>query len=72
MSLIDIFLLVFFAIVLGITFHFFLTSRRTMRSKLSNSKKDDLQANEWKLKYFNETEVRDKELSSLREQLRDA
>ena len=72
MSLIDIFLLVFFAIVLGITFHFFLTSRRTMRSKLSNSKKDDLQANEWKLKYFNETEVIDKELSSLREQLRDA
>lgn len=72
LSILDIILLVFFAIVLGITIHFFITSRRNLKSTFTEPKKNEQDLNEWKMKYFNDVEIKDKELSSLRQQLEEA
>ncbi len=72
LSIVEIILLVFFAIVLGITIHFFITSRRSLKSTFTEPKKNEQDLNEWKMKYFNDVEIKDKELSSLRQQLEEA
>ncbi len=72
LSIVEIILLVFFAIVLGITIHFFITSRRNLKSTFTEPKKNEQDLNEWKMKYFNDVEIKDKELSSLRQQLEEA
>ena len=72
LSIIEIILLVFFAIVLGITIHFFITSRRSLKSTFTEPKKNEQDLNEWKMKYFNDVEIKDKELNSLRQQLEEA
>lgn len=72
LSILDIILLVFFAIILGITIHFFITSRRSLKSTFTEPKKNEQDLNEWKMKYFNDVEIKDKELSSLRQQLEEA
>ena len=70
LSLIEIIVLMLGAIVLGITIHFFITSRRSLKNSTSGeSNKVNKSLEEWKLKYFNDVEVRDKELATLREQL---
>ncbi|MBL7708910.1 MAG: hypothetical protein JNJ86_07535 [Chitinophagaceae bacterium] len=72
LSILDIILLVFFAIILGITIHFFITSRRSLKSTFTEPKKNEQDLNEWKMKYFNDVEIKDKELSSLRQLLEEA
>lgn len=72
LSILDIILLVFFAIVLGITIHFFITSRRSLKSTITAPKKNEQDLNEWKMKYFNDVEIKDKELGTLRQQLEEA
>lgn len=73
LDIVEIAVLMLGAIVLGITIHFFLTSRRNLKASLSpNKDKKGLDLNEWKLKYFNDIEIRDKELSSLRQQLQES
>lgn len=71
LSIVEIIVLMLGAIVLGITIHFFITSRRNLKTALTDprQKPDQQQLNEWKLKYFNETEVKDREINSLRKQL---
>ena len=73
LSIVEIIVLMLGAIVLGITIHFFLTSRRTLKDSLSPAKEKNSQnLNEWKLKYFNDVEIKDKELSTLRQQLQES
>jgi DNA repair exonuclease SbcCD ATPase subunit len=61
------------AIVLGITIHFFITSRRSLKNSTSGeSNKIGKSLEEWKLKYFNDVEIRDKELTTLRERLEES
>jgi chromosome segregation ATPase len=72
LSIVEIVVLMLGAIVLGITIHFFITSRRSLKSTLNKTKKDDNPLNEWKLKYFNDIEARDKELSLLRQKAEEA
>ncbi len=73
LSIVEIIVLMLGAIVLGITIHFFLTSRRNLRESLSPEKRKAAgQMNEWKLKYLNDMEVRDKELATLRQQLQES
>ncbi|MDP4263387.1 MAG: hypothetical protein Q8941_12745 [Bacteroidota bacterium] len=69
LSVLEISLLFFGAVILGITIHFAITSRRSL--KLSMNDKDEVNKlrDEWKLRYFNDMEAKDKELSLLREQL---
>src|SRR5258706_11124527 len=69
LSVLEISLLFFGAVILGITIHFAITSRRSL--KLSMNDKDEVNKlrDEWKLRYFNDMEVKDKDLSLLRQQL---
>ncbi|HET9429860.1 MAG TPA: hypothetical protein VFO70_01730, partial [Chitinophagaceae bacterium] len=73
LSLGEIIVLMLGAIVLGITIHFFITSRRNLKASLSPAREKSSQnLNEWKSRYFNDIEVRDKELTLLRKQLLEA
>lgn len=61
------------AITLGITIHFFIVSRKSLKDATSDiTGKLNKELEVWKLKYFNDTELRDKELDKLRKQLADA
>ena len=70
LSLIEIIVLMLGAITLGITIHFFIVSRRSLKiTTLNASGKVAKDLEQWKLKYFNDIEIRDKELSNLKQQL---
>ena len=69
LSIIEIVVLMLGAIILGITIHFFITSSRSLTSSPKETEKISKALEEWKLRYFNDTEVRDKELTSLRKRL---
>jgi chromosome segregation ATPase len=68
----EISLLCFGAIILGITIHFTITSRRSLRSSMTEKDETTKIRDEWKLRYFNDVELKDKELANLREQLAEA
>src|ERR1044072_5707626 len=72
LSLLEIIVLMVGAIVLGITIHFFITSRRQLKNSSIETDKTSKSLEEWKLKYFNDMEARDKELSSLKQQLQES
>ena len=72
LSIVEIIVLMLGAITLGITLHFFITSRRSMTASPMEIEKAAKALEEWKLRYFNDTEMRDKELTSLRKQLEDS
>lgn len=73
LSVPEIILLLFGAIILGITIHFFITSRRSLKATTREMEKgSSLAQNEWKLRYLNDIEERDKEISSLKQQLSEA
>lgn len=70
LSLVEIIVLMLGAITLGITIHFFISSRRSFRETTSGeSARISKELENWKLKYFNETELRDKELEAIRQKL---
>lgn len=69
LSIIEIVVLMLGAIVLGVTIHFFISSSRSLTSSPKETEKVSKALEEWKLRYFNDTEVRDKELTSLRKRL---
>jgi chromosome segregation ATPase len=72
LSVLEIILLFFGAVILGITIHFTIASRRNF--KVSNTEQEEINKtrDEWKQRYFNDIESRDKELSVLKEQLTEA
>lgn len=73
LSIIEIVVLMLGAIVLGVTIHFFIASRRTLKdSSPAVVKQYQKETEEWKLRYFNEIEFRDKELENLRKRLAEA
>ena len=73
LSIIEIVVLMLGAIILGVTIHFFIASRRSLKeSSPAVLKQFQKEAEDWKLRYFNEIELRDKELDKLRKQLEDA
>lgn len=70
LSLVEIIVLMLGAITLGITIHFFITSRKSLREATNEmAGKTNKELGEWKSKYFNDTELRDSELTMLRKQL---
>lgn len=72
LTLIEIIVLMLGAITLGITIHFFIVSRKSLTTTTLNaSGKVSRDLEQWKLKYFNDIESRDKELASLKQQLTD-
>jgi chromosome segregation ATPase len=72
LSIIEVVLLFFAAVIVGITIHFTITSRRYLRSSMTDKDEVNKQRDEWKLRYFNDIEVKDKELAALKEQLSEA
>ena len=70
LSIVEIIVLMAGAIVLGITIHFFITSRKNLKASLSTERnKTRPNLDEWKLKYLNDMEVKDKELALLKHRL---
>jgi chromosome segregation ATPase len=72
LSIVEIAVLMIGAITLGITIHFFIVSRRNFKISTTQPDKNSKAAEEWKLRYFNDVESRDKELTELRKQANDA
>jgi chromosome segregation ATPase len=72
LSILEIILLFFGAIILGITIHFTITSRRSLRSAMNDKDEVNKLRDEWKLRYFNDIETKDKEMAALKEQLSEA
>lgn len=70
LSVIEVIILMLGAITLGITIHFFIVSRKSLREVTSDATgKLHKELEVWKLKYFNDTELRDKELEDLKYKL---
>lgn len=72
LSLVEIIVLLFGAIILGITIHFFISSRKSLRSTTQELQSNSLAKDEWKLKYFNDIEAREKEIGLLKVKLQEA
>lgn len=72
LSVLEIILLLFGAIILGITIHFFIASNKSLKVTAGELQKNGLAQDEWKLRYFNDMELRDKEISALKQQLLEA
>ncbi len=69
-SIVGIIVLMAGAITLGITIHFFIVWRRSVKPSSSTpSQKPVKDIEEWKLRYFNDIELRDKEITSLKQRL---
>ncbi len=64
LSLVELIVLLAGAIILGLTIHFFITSRKNLRIP-KDTNKPDIARNEWKLKYFNDMELKDREITAL-------
>jgi len=69
LSVFEISLLFFGAIIVGITIQFTITTLRSSKSTTTDKEQANKIRDEWKLRYFNDIEARDKELTSLRERL---
>src|SRR5688572_3166685 len=69
LSVPEIILLLFGAIILGITIHFFITSRRSLKATTKELERGSLAKDEWKIRYLNDMELRDKEISTLRQEI---
>lgn len=72
LSVFEVSLLSVLAIVLGMTIHFTIMSRRSLRTAMKGKDEDSKVRDEWKMRYFNDVEARDKEIAKLRDQLSDA
>lgn len=69
LSIVEIIVLMLGAIMLGVVVHYYISSRRSFKTVPIEKEKITKDREEWKLRYFNDTEVRDKEISHLRKQL---
>ena len=69
LSIVEIIVLMLGAIVLGITIHFFIVSRRSLRSAVPHAPKTNKASEEWKARYYSDMELKDKELATLRQTL---
>ncbi|HWR32289.1 MAG TPA: hypothetical protein VN451_02085 [Chitinophagaceae bacterium] len=74
LSVIEIIVLMLGAITLGVTIHFFISSRRSFNATVLDitGGKTKAELTEWKLRYFNDTESRDKEILALKKRLAEA
>jgi chromosome segregation ATPase len=72
LSIVDVIILFFVAITLGVVIHFFITSRRSLKDSPIETEKIKKNVEDWKLKYFNEVEVKEKELSEVKSRVSEA
>jgi len=72
LSIVELTVLFFCAVSLGIVIHFFLTSRRNLKNTPGETERVKRNFDDWKLKYFNDVELKDKELTELKTRLSEA
>ncbi|MEI9912120.1 MAG: hypothetical protein WDO71_22190 [Bacteroidota bacterium] len=60
----------FGAIILGITIHFTIASRRGLKATMEEKDEVNKFRDEWKSRYFNDVELKDKEFALLKDQLK--
>jgi chromosome segregation ATPase len=72
LSIVELAVLFFCAVILGIVIHFFITSRRNLRSSSPETEKSKQAIDEWKLKYFNEIEKKEKDNGEIQSLLMEA
>ena len=72
LSVLEIILLLFGAIILGVTIHFFIASNRSLKADTAEMGKANQAPDEWKLRYFNDMEMREKEIADIKEKLEEA
>jgi chromosome segregation ATPase len=72
LSLVEIVAFLVCAIILGAVIHFFFVSRRNLKRSPMEAEKNKNIIEEWKLKYFNEVELKDREIGDLKNQLQEA
>jgi chromosome segregation ATPase len=69
LTIVEIIVLMLGAIVLGITIHFFIVSRRNLRSAVPQFHKSNKVSDELKTRYNSDMELKEKEIASLRQSL---
>ncbi len=69
LSIVEIIVLMLGAITLGITIHYLISSKKSLSEFPLEKEKMNKTLEEWKLRYFNDTELRDKELAMLQKQV---
>src|SRR5688572_7983813 len=72
LSVLETVLLLFGAIILGITIHFFIASNKSLKATTQELQKETQVQDEWKLRYFNDIELRDKEIATVKQKLMEA
>jgi len=69
LSIFELIVLFFCAVTLGIVIHFFITSRRNLKTSPVETERIKRNIDEWKLKYFNDIEIKEKEVSEFKARL---
>ena len=69
LSIVELSVLLFCVIILVVVIHFFLVSRKNFTNTPTEAVKLKKNIEAWKLKYFNDIEIRDREISELRKKL---
>jgi chromosome segregation ATPase len=74
LTVVEIIVLMMGAVILGVTIHFLITSNKTYKRIVDEAPggKISQELTSWKMKYFNDTEKKDKEIGELRKRLSDA
>lgn len=74
LSIIEIIVLMLGAIILGITIHFFITSRKSLKDSMADTAGSKLsrELDDWKRRFFNEVELKDKQIENLQKLVADA
>ncbi|TMI96638.1 MAG: hypothetical protein E6H08_04045 [Bacteroidetes bacterium] len=73
LSIFEIAILFISAIVVGVVIHLFYSSRRDEKKDSQEEKKSVSSGlDDWKIKYLNEAEIKDKEITDLKNRLLDA
>ncbi|MGC4035255.1 MAG: hypothetical protein QM764_04780 [Chitinophagaceae bacterium] len=72
LSIAELVILFLCAVLVGITIHFFISSRRSLKISPEETDKFNRSIEEWKSKYFNDMDERDKELAELKDRVAEA
>lgn len=72
LSIVELIILFICAVLVGITIHFFISSRRNLKISPDETDRMNRHIEDWKSKYFNDMDERDKQLADLRDKLLEA
>lgn len=72
LSVFELIVLFVCAVIVGVTIHFFISSRKGLKMSTQDAEKMNRSIEDWKAKYFNDIDERDKELTEMKEKLSEA